>query len=262
MAIRDQKQLAIKAAPAVVVCAAETPSQDQPVQERSKMKNNWCQSFVKGECKLPSCPFAHLDKQEVEILLRQNEKRRRRNLERVEEHCAPATSFQQLYFEPLESRLVKNNEEVDASSKPCLPGVAEIEAISVLADPPGAIPRGDSQLFYPCLSTESQLTREDKEMTAYGKFKSTHRSSVRNAVVKKVLFHDATVPYERTKSTTSFPVVPSSYLDEAEKREEWDLHVLVSREVALLKAKFIAEIVKNGKPQSPCCVGDVQHVQI
>ena len=81
-------------------------------------------------------------------------------------------------------------------------------------------------------------------------------------MVKKVLFHDATVPYERTKSTTSFPVVPSSYLDEAEKREDWDLHVLVSREVALLKAKFIAEIVMNGKPQSPCCVGDVQHVQI
>ncbi len=38
--------------------------------------------------------------------------------------------------------------------------------------------------------------------------------------------------------------------------------MLVSREVAVLKAKFIADIVMTGKPQSPCCVGDVMHVQI
>ena len=38
--------------------------------------------------------------------------------------------------------------------------------------------------------------------------------------------------------------------------------MLVSREVAVLKAKFITDIVMTGKPQSPCCVGDVGHIQI
>ncbi len=157
---------------------------------------------------------------------------------------------------------MKNDEEVDALSKLCLAGVAEIEVSSVFADPLGVSLRGDSQSAHPCMSAVPQQTQKDDEITVYGKFKGTHRSSVRNAVVKKVLLHEATVPHERTKSTASFPVVPSSYLDEAEKREDWDLHVLVSREVALLKAKFIAEIVMTGKPQSPCCVGDVRHVQI
>ena len=85
LAIKDQTQLALRAAPAIVVCAAEESGQD-PGCRRGRTKESWCQSFVKGECTLPKCPFAHLDKQEVETLLRQSEKRRLRNLERVEKN--------------------------------------------------------------------------------------------------------------------------------------------------------------------------------